>query len=281
MPERGEGEGTGEVVVGGVYMHLGNPKHEYTVLKREPCYTGWEDTGVQAGWTIRYRQDFDGIDQKKGDICTRSEDSFKGTKNIDGQPVPIFQFVRMSEKKERWPTTTSVAILLSNKTHGTGTFYDELVLVRKKDTQQWTLVAGNMEKGETSGLTAWRELEEETGQNLTSVKISRLNEPKLIEIPSDKKTSIGLVYKAYMIEPIPLAGYKPDSTEVDLVKPFSIEEIRVLTTNHDAIYKPEFNRFMLDYWLWCHLSLKYAFEKNKRIEDIARGWDLDERVFTY
>lgn len=280
MPERRINEGNGEIVIGGVYMHLGNPGHEYTVLEREPDWSGWETTGVQEGWTIRYRQDYRGDEQKKGSVCTRSEDSFKETIEIDGQLVPIFQFVRMSEKKERWPSTTSVALLLSNETIETG-FYDELVLVRKKDNQLWTLIAGNLEKGETSAITVWRELKEETDQDQTSVEILGLNNPKLIEIPSDTKTSVGLVYKAHMKEPILLDGYKPNSAEIDLVKPFSIKEIRGLTANPDAIYKPEYNRFMLDYWLWHYLCLKYAFEKNEFIEDRARGWNLDERVFTY
>ena len=86
-----------EVVVGGVYIHLGNPEHEYTILERIPNHTEWERKGIQAGWAILYRQEFDGEKHNKGDILTRSEWDFKGITQIEGSFVSNFQFVRMSE----------------------------------------------------------------------------------------------------------------------------------------------------------------------------------------
>lgn len=183
------------------------------------------------------------------------------------------------EVKERWSTTTSVALLLSNREWGTGFFYKELVLVRQRKSGQWGLVAGNLERGETSDVAAWRELKEETGLDHTLVEILGLRNPKLIEIPSETKTSIGLIFEAYMREPISPDGYKPDSPEIDCVKPFSLEEVKQLIAKPGVIYKSEFNQILLNYWLWSYLDLKYAFEGREFAKTIAQGWGLDERVF--
>lgn len=184
------------------------------------------------------------------------------------------------EKKERWPTTTSVALLLSNQEKGLAD--KGLVLVSQRKSGQWGLVAGNLERGENCEQAVWRELQEETGLDRSKVVIQKTNLPLAIAIPGDTKTSLGLVYWAYMLTPIPPDGYEPKSREIALVKPFSLEEIIELVDKPEDVYRPDFNLLMLHYWLWRYLYHKYAdFEGREFAETIARNWGLDERVFTF
>lgn len=182
-------------------------------------------------------------------------------------------------KQERWPTTTSSALLLSNQKPWSHN--GELVLVCQRKNDQWGLIAGNLEKGENCEQAVWRELQEETGLDSSRVVIQQTNLPRVFTIPGDTKTSIGLVYRSYMLTPIPRGGYEPKSSEVALVKPFSVEEIRELVAKPETVYKPDFNLFMLHYWLWQYYSLKYAFEGGEFAELVARSRGVDERVFKY
>lgn len=186
-------------------------------------------------------------------------------KNPEGEKSP---------KKERWPSTVSVAILLSNlPAEEVQNPYKELVLVRKRDTGQWGPIAGGILEGEHLEDTTWRELGEETNLGKEEVDID-FRFPELLLIPSGEKTSLGIVVEARVKTKIPSEGYEPDSPETDLIKPFAIDELLQLRRKQEEIFKPGYNLKVIDEWLWRYLSLKYAFEGVEFARDIARDLGL-------
>lgn len=180
-------------------------------------------------------------------------------------------------KRERLPSTVSVALLLSNNPENTGVvgFFRELILVRKRDSGKWGLIAGGILEGEDTRVAALRELTEETNLGGESVEIKfRSREIKLL--PGKEKTSVGIIYEAKVKRVIPRDGYEPNSEEIDLVKPFTIEDLLQLRQHPEMIYKPEFNLYLIDYWLWNYLDIKYGFWEGREFaEHIARGWGLE------
>lgn len=149
--------------------------------------------------------------------------------------------VERKEGKERWPTTTSVALQLYDRTFRT------LYLVRKRDSQQYGLIAGGIEQGEQPNCAMFRELENETG--LTEKDVGFLGTPKVFTVPQEEKTSIGLVFRTRVNAEIPKEGLAVESDEVDLLKPFSKRELWQLLKEEDKIYKPSFNIPAIEDWL--------------------------------
>ena len=138
------------------------------------------------------------------------------------------------EKKERWPTTTSVALIVINGDRS-------LLLVRKKETGQWALPAGGLLKGETGEQAAIRELNEETGLSVDDLDNPVFCMPHVLIIPGNTKTSVGLVYIVGLKKPLSEQGIKMEGGEVDLVRPFNDQQVHELLIRPEAIYKPEFN----------------------------------------
>lgn len=138
------------------------------------------------------------------------------------------------QRKERWPATVSVALIVINGDRS-------ILLVRKKETGQWALPAGGLQKGETLQQSAFRELFEETGLGADDLDNPVLGIPHILTIPGETKTSIGLVYIMRLKNPLPAQGIKVESDEIDLVLPFSDQQIQELLSQPESIYKPEFN----------------------------------------
>lgn len=146
---------------------------------------------------------------------------------------------RLEGRQERWPTTTSVALIMRNSDRS-------LVLVRKKDGGQWCLPAGGLLRGERLEEAAYRELRQETG--LGPNDITNLGHPKVLDIPGETKTSIGLVYVVSMKEPLSREGIVPESGETDWVRPFTNDELAKLLQTPGEVYKPGFNIPAINYW---------------------------------
>lgn len=146
---------------------------------------------------------------------------------------------RLEGKKERWPTTTSVALIIRNRDRS-------LLLVRKKDSGQWGLPAGGLLGEERLEEAARRELMEETG--LGPDDVTNFGCPRVLDIPGETKTSVGLVYVVSMKEPLPREGVVPDSDETELVRPFTNDELAELLRTPERIYKPGFNIPAINYW---------------------------------
>lgn len=144
-----------------------------------------------------------------------------------------------SERRERWPTTTSVALMIKNSDRS-------LILVQKKESGLWGLPAGGLLKGEQLEEAAYRELKEETG--LDPKDISGLFPPKIYVIAGERKTSIGIVYIVVVKDPLPREGVVPDSDEIELVKPFSNVELVKLLETPEKVYKPDFNIPIINKW---------------------------------
>jgi len=147
------------------------------------------------------------------------------------------------ENRERWPTTTSVAIVVINGDRS-------LLLVHKKKFDQWSLPAGGLQKGETLAEAAYRELQEETG--LTKDDIEELNYPNdILIIPGETKTSIGFLYFTRINKVLSPEGIIVEGNEeIDLIRPFKDTELsNLLHKEHRRIYKPEFNIPAFDHWL--------------------------------
>lgn len=146
---------------------------------------------------------------------------------------------KLKRKKERWPTTTSVALAIKNSDRS-------LLLVRKKDSGQWGLPSGGLLRGEQLKEAVYRELKEETG--LDPNDVTNFGHPRILVIPGETKTSIGLVYAVRMKRPLPREGIVPDSDETGLVRPFTEGELAELLRRPEEIYKPDFNIPAIDYW---------------------------------
>lgn len=149
--------------------------------------------------------------------------------------------VERREQRKRWPTTTSVALQLYTPN------CDKLCLVRRKNTGQWGLVAGGLKRGEYPNESAFRELEEEAG--LSREEIAPLGSPKVLAIPGEEKTSVGLVFCTPVLVKIPDRGIPVISEETDLLKPFSRGDLQDLLEREDEIYKPDFNIPAIRDWL--------------------------------
>ncbi len=152
---------------------------------------------------------------------------------------------RLKNKKERWLTTTSVALAIRNSDRSRSR--SSLLLVCKKNSGQWGLPAGGLLKGEQLEEAAYRELREETG--LGPDDVTNFIRPKIIVIPGEIKTSIGLIYITSMNKPLPSEGIVPNSDEIKLVRPFTINELFGLLRRPEEIYKPGFNIPAIKFWL--------------------------------
>lgn len=155
-------------------------------------------------------------------------------------------FTSITPEKEKWPTTLSVAIVVVNGDRS-------ILLVRKRGSDQWTLPAGGLEKGENGKQAASRELKEETGLNPEDLTASPFCLEDVLFIPGETKTSVGLVYLAVLKKPFPKEGIIIEGDEIDLVRPFSDIEIQELLRHPERIYKPEYNianfRYMLEWFV--------------------------------
>lgn len=92
----------------------------------------------------------------------------------------------------------------------------------------------------------YRELRQETGLNQEDVGI--LGRPMVLTIEQEHKTSIGLLFITGVKSSLPKDGYKMESDETDLVRPFSHEELRELLTTPEKICKPDFNIPAIERW---------------------------------
>jgi len=142
--------------------------------------------------------------------------------------------------RERWPATVSVALIMVN---GDGS----LLLVHKRKTDQWSLPAGGLQKGENGEQAAFREAREETGLGPDDFERPFLINPDVLFITGNTKTSVGLLYIMRLKVGWREQRLMSDSNEeVDLVRPFSRLEIEKLLDHPETIYKPEFNKFALE-----------------------------------
>ncbi len=151
--------------------------------------------------------------------------------------------------QERFPATVSVALLL---THGRS---KRLLLTRQKsDQEQWGLIAGGVQQGETAWNAIVRETWEEARikeQNIIFVTGWNSLEPHVALIRGQDKIRLGLVFDSTYSGPrISLEGWEiSDDPKVDRVKFFRWQEILHLLEDQSRIYRPEFNYPQLLRWL--------------------------------
>jgi 8-oxo-dGTP pyrophosphatase MutT (NUDIX family) len=149
------------------------------------------------------------------------------------------------DRVERWPFSASVGLLLRNgREIGGG-----LILVTKKTDGRLGLIAGGVEKAETGIEAIGREADEEAGLKPEDLFIDTLVRPEIVFVPNKLNTSIGVVYRGFTVRRIPENGYKPESGEVDWIKPYSVEELFELANQPDRLYRPEFNLLVIRKWL--------------------------------
>ncbi len=146
------------------------------------------------------------------------------------------------EKKERWPTTISVAIAVENGNRA-------LLLVHKKGRDQWGLAAGGLQQGETLTEAAYRELREETGLGPEDTD-GLFGLKEVFVIPGDTKTSLGVVFFTRIKMILPKEGLRVEGNEeIDFVQPFTdIELSKLIHGEPGKIYKPEFNLLAFNAW---------------------------------
>lgn len=151
-----------------------------------------------------------------------------------------------------------------------------LILCTKKDSGQLCLTAGAIEKGEDARKALFREIQEETGLDPELLKIG--NVPDVIIIPGENKSSIGLVFESNQEHiPITSEGFVPESLEIALVKPYSVNELLELVHNPDIWYRPEFNLKIVKKWLRNWVDIKYGpFDGPKFVESVINAWGLKE-----
>ncbi len=71
-------------------------------------------------------------------------------------------------------------------------------------------------------------------------------------MPESSKTSVGIILWSYVRQEyaLPPEGYEPNSREIDLIKPYSVNELLTLIDNQENFYKPSFNHTAIRKWLY-------------------------------
>jgi 8-oxo-dGTP pyrophosphatase MutT (NUDIX family) len=207
-------------------------------------------------------------------------------------------------RKERWPITTSIAIFLRPDPRSSG-----LILVR--NTDQWGLPAGGLEKNELLLEGIVRELREETGilpgriffeKSQVEFPEEATREPLVpsfvVCLPGEDRTQLGLIFEAVYHGPkLSWNGWPVDGDEVEKIKqakPFRIKDLLKLLDEHlnnlenggqGTIYKPEFNyHLLLNYIInvarirgkpkQSDYIMKWTKKNKERIPGIVREMDF-------
>lgn len=86
MPERPG------IIIGGIYRHCGNSRHQYETVDVFPNASHYEETGEIVGETVIYRQLYGG-GFPKGTIWARDAADFNGQTEIKGRKIKKFKLV--------------------------------------------------------------------------------------------------------------------------------------------------------------------------------------------
>lgn len=176
--------------------------------------------------------------------------------------------------------SASIGLLLENSLANDYRFLSGgLVLVTKRGSGLLSLIAGHLEK-ETGADGVERELQEETGLLASQVRIRQ--RPSVHIIPSEAKTSIGILYSGKTVTTIPSNGYAHTSEEISWVKPYSVDELIELIASPEKLYKPVFNVSFISSALLNFIGTKYAFDDEALHIEVARSWGIsDACIDTY
>lgn len=154
----------------------------------------------------------------------------------------------------RLPTTTSVAVRLIYQPEGD--LFPSLILVTQKQSGLLGLIAGGLEKGEKPLETLYREAKEEADLSSSSFVLMD-QRPEVLAVSRKNKSSVGLAYDARLCKTIASEGYIPNSTEISLVKPYTVSELIKLLNDPSRWYYPEFNLYFVTKWIIDYIHIEY------------------------
>ena len=151
----------------------------------------------------------------------------------------------LTNERKEFLVSLSVAILVSNERS------EKMLLVKNRQTGKWGPPAGGLQwldekdRLETPFESAERELLEETG---VKAKIDH-NIRGMINLPGAAKNRLGFIFETSINEKELKKNDPTDVEEIEDVRFFNQEELLKLLNEPNSIYRPEFNRALIIFWL--------------------------------
>lgn len=183
------------------------------------------------------------------------------------------------KKREILSSSYSVCLLVQ------ANYESGLLFVRQRGTKQWGPIAGGIQKAADGNMESFigaaiREYYEEAGPNAPELVEPGVMPVGVFLVESGPRTRFGLVLRCSISPTQPLSSYeRMDSNEIDLVKLFSPLELLELFREPRKIYKPEFNRDLIAYWLREYLIKRYGnyqiYGKDLALH-MAKQWEVDK-----